>query len=193
MRVPGQPSGSEATRAETRSITLAALHARVVEDILRRSRAGQWLNRRVLAIRTKLEANSNELETRDRAAIPRAVVRDVHGSRISIELAVDGCRVWEQSYLGRDGLLVAGVIAEGAVGCLDEEVADLEGLVGEVGWLPDCEAGWVSVPVVVGLGDVAHVVDLLAGIVVVDVYGLTVDGTLEVITAVLDTPEPVVL
>lgn len=40
----------------------------------------------------------------------------------------------------------------------DEVVADGEFLVGEVAGFPDCEASWVAVPVVVGLGDVPEVV-----------------------------------
>ena len=82
------------------------------------------------------------------------------------------------------------VVVEGGVGRRNEEVADLEGLVGEVRGLPDGEAGWVAVPVVVGLGDVADVVDLLAWVIVVDVFGLAVHCALEVVAAVFDTPEP---
>ena len=118
------------------------------------------------------------------------MVRDVHGARVGVELAINGCGVREQCHLGRDGFLVARVVVEGGVGRRNEEVADLEGLVGEVRGLPDGEAGWVAVPVVVGLGDVADVVDLLAWVVVVDVFSLAVHCALEVVAAFFDTPEP---
>jgi hypothetical protein len=116
------------------------------------------------------------------------MVCDVHGAGISVKLAVNRRRVGKESHLRSDCLLVASIIVEGTVGCWGEKVADLEGLVGEVGWLPDGEAGWVAIPVIVGLGDVADVVNLLAWVVLVDVFGLAIDGTLEVITAVLYTP-----
>jgi hypothetical protein len=48
----------------------------------------------------------------------------------------------------------------------------------------------VAVPVVVGDGDVAHVVDLLAWVILVDIGGLAVDGAFEVVAAVLYAPEP---
>jgi hypothetical protein len=73
---------------------------------------------------------------------------------------------------------------------LDEPVADFEGFVGEVGGLPDSEAGGVAVPGVVGLGDVAHVVEFFARVVLVDVAGLTVYGAFEVVAGIFDTPEP---
>jgi hypothetical protein len=57
--------------------------------------------------------------------------------------------------------------------------------------LPDGEAGWVAIPVVVWFGDVSDVVDLLARVVLVDVLGLTVDSTLEVVTTVLNPPKPI--
>jgi hypothetical protein len=190
LRIPRQPCWPEAPRAKTWSITLAALDLRIVEDILCRSGTRDRVNGRVLPISTKLEVDSDKLEACNRRAVPRAVVRNVHGGRVGIEFTVNGRRVGEESHLRSDGLLVAGVVVESGVGGGDEEVTDLEGLVGEVGGLPDGEAGWVAVPVVVGLGDVADVVDLFAGIVLVDVFGLAVDGALEVVTAVFYTPEP---
>jgi hypothetical protein len=54
--------------------------------------------------------------------------------------------------------------------------------------LPDCEARRVAVPVVVRLGDVTHIVNLLAGVVLVNILGLTVHSALEIITTVLYTP-----
>jgi hypothetical protein len=119
------------------------------------------------------------------------VVGDVHRCGVGVELAVDGRGVREESKFGGDGLLVAGVVAEGTVGGLDEEVADLECLILEIGGLPYSETAWVAVPVVVWRRDVSHVVDLLAGVVMMDVHSLAVDGALEVVAAVLDTPEPV--
>jgi hypothetical protein len=191
LRVPRQPSGPEAPRAKAWSVTLAALNLRVVKDVLSRSGARDRFNRRVLPIIAKLEVHSDELEARNRRAVPRAMVRNVHGGRVGVELAVDRCGVRKESHFGCDGLLVAGVIIEGSVGRGDEEVADLEGFVGEVGGLPDREARRVAVPVVVGLGDVANVVDLFSGVVLVDVFGLAIDGALEVVTAIFNTPEPV--
>jgi hypothetical protein len=191
LRIPCQPRRPEAARTETRPITLAAFNPRIVEDILGCRRAGQWLDRCVLSISTELEAHSDQLETCDRGAVPRTMVRDVHGARVGIELAVDGRRVWEEGELGSNSLLDTGIVVEGVVGCLDEEVTDLESLVGEVGWLPYGEARWIAIPVIIGLGDIAHVVDLLAGVVMVDVLGLTIHSALKVVAAVLDTPEPI--
>jgi hypothetical protein len=111
---------------------LTLLNVRIVEDVFCRSRACQRLNRRVLPVFTELEAHSDELETRDRGAVPRAVVRNVHGARVGIELAVDGRRVREERELGSGSFLFAGIVVESAVGCLHEEVTDIEFLVGEV-------------------------------------------------------------
>lgn len=69
-------------------------------------------------------------------------------------------------------------------------VTDLECLVCEVAGFPDCEAGWVSVPVVVGLCDVSKIVEFFSGVVLVDVLCLSVDCSLEVIATVFNTPEP---
>jgi hypothetical protein len=143
-----------------------------------------------LPISADLEAHGDQLEARDGLAVPGAVVGDIHGGGVGIELAVDGRRVGEESQFGCDSALAAGLVAECTVGCLDEEVADLEGLVAEVGGLPDGKAGRVAVPVVVGDGDVAHVVDLLAWVILVDIGGLAVDGAFEVVAAVLYAPEP---
>jgi hypothetical protein len=191
LRIPRQTRRSEAARAETRSIALTLLHTRVVEDVLSRSSACQWLNRRVLSISTELEAHSHKLEARNGSAVPRAMIRNVHGAGVSIELAVNRCGVREKRELRSNSFLCAGIVVKSGVGCLDEEVADVEFLVGKVGGLPYGEAGGVAVPVVVWLGDVAHVMDLLAWIVLVDVFGLAVDGALEVVAAVFYAPEPV--
>ena len=61
----------------------------------------------------------------------------------------------------------AGVIVHARAWLLDEEVADFECLVGEVTGFPDRKAGWIAVPVFIGFGDVSHIVDLLAGVVLV--------------------------
>jgi hypothetical protein len=50
---------------------------------------------------------------------------------------------------------------------------------------------WVAVPVIIGLGDIANVVNLLARVVLMDVLGLTVDSALEVVTTILYAPEPI--
>jgi hypothetical protein len=191
LRIPRQTRRPEASRTEARSITLTLLNVRIVEDVFGRSRACQRLNGRVLSVLTELEAHSDELETRDRGAVPRAVVRDVHGAGVGIELAVNGRRVREECKLRSGSLLLAGIVVEGAVRGLHEEVADIEFLVGEVRGLPHAEAGWVAVPVVVWLGDVAHVVDLLSWVVLVDVLGLAIDSALEIVATVLYTPEPI--
>jgi hypothetical protein len=117
------------------------------------------------------------------------VISDVHVVVLGVELAVDGRRVREKRHSGLCGFLCACVVVEGAVGSLHEPVTDLEGLVGEVARLPYSEAAWIAVPVVVWLGNVAHVVDLLARVVLMNIFGLAIDGTLEFITAVLDTPQ----
>ena len=57
--------------------------------------------------------------------------------------------------------------------------------------MPDDEAGRVTIPVVVRLGDVSYVVELLGWVVLVDVLGLAVDGALEVVSRVFYAPEPV--
>jgi hypothetical protein len=119
------------------------------------------------------------------------VVRNVHGAGVGVELAVDGRRVREESELGSDRLLNAGIVVEGAVGRWDEEVTDLEGFVGEVGWLPHGEARRVAIPVVIRFGNITHVVNLLAWVVLVNIPGLTVHSALKVVATVLDTPEPI--
>lgn len=159
----------EASGAETWPITRAALNLRVVEDILRSIVAGKWCNRGVVAIIAFLEWHSNQLESRCRAPVPRTVIGNVHVGIVSIELAVDGRGVWHEGELRSSGLLIAGVVAEAAVGCLHKPVSNLEGLVGEVARLPDSEAGRISVPVVIRLGNVTHVVDLFTRVVVMDI------------------------
>jgi hypothetical protein len=117
------------------------------------------------------------------------VVGDVHVAASGIELAVDRGRVRHERYRGLGRLLGTRIVIEGGIGGLHEPVADLEGLVGEVTGLPDGEAARVAVPVVVGFADVAHIMDLLTGIVLVDVFGLAIDSAFEVVTTVLYTPE----
>ena len=114
------------------------------------------------------------------------MVRDEHLGVIRVELAVNGGGVREQGESRLCSFLLAGVVVEGGRGRLDEPVADLELLVGEVAGLPDGEAAGVAVPVVVGLCDVAHEVDFLARVVVVDVFAIA--G--ELVAAVFYTPEP---
>ena len=83
----------------------------------------------------------------------------------------------------------AGVIVHARAWLLDEEVADFECLVGEVTGFPDRKAGWIAVPVFIGFGDVSHIVDLLAGVVLVYVFSVA----LEVVAAVLYAPKPVTI
>ena len=62
----------------------------------------------------------------------------------------------------------------------------MELLVGEVAWLPDGKARWVAVPLVIRLGHITEIVKLLARVVLMYVLAVA----LEVISAVLNTPEP---
>lgn len=188
--IKAQTRRPEASRRVARPITSALGHIRVGHDIDRTSRARERRNRRDIPIRTLRERNLHELEPRRRAAVPRSVVRNIRISIIGVELDIDGRRVREQGELRGRSFRVAGVVGEGRVWRLDEPVSDLEGLVLEDGGVPDGEAGWVAVPVVVWGGDVAHEVQFLARVVLVHVGGLAVDGALEVVAAVLDTPEP---
>jgi hypothetical protein len=52
--------------------------------------------------------------------------------------------------------------------------------------LPDGEASWVAVPIIVGFCNVADEVQLLGRIVLMDVFA----STSEIVAAVLNTPEP---
>jgi hypothetical protein len=192
LRVPRQPSRSEAARAEAWSVALTLLNIRIVEDVFGCSRASQRLNRCVLSIRTKLEAHGHELETCNRRAVPRAMIGNIHGARVSIELAVDRCGVREECKLRSGSFLCAGIVVEGAVWCLHKEVADVEFLVAKVRWLPHGEARRIAIPVIVWLGDVAHVVDLLSRVVLVNILDLAVHSALEVVATVLYTPEPMI-
>lgn len=117
------------------------------------------------------------------------MIGNVHVAAVGIELAVNGRRVWEERHSGASRLLRAGVVIEGTIGGLDEPVTNFEGLIGKVAGLPDGEAGRVAVPVVVGFGNIAHVVDFFPGVILVHVLGLAVDGAFEVVAAVLDTPQ----
>jgi hypothetical protein len=193
LRIPRQPSRSEAARAEAWSVALTLLNIRIVEDIFGCIRASQRLDRCILSVCTELEAHSHKLETCNRRAVPRAMVGDIHSAGFGIELAVDRCGVREECELGSGSFLRAGIVVESAVWCLHEEVADVEFLVAKVRWLPHGEAGRVAIPVVVWLGDVAHVVDLLSRVVLVNIFGLAVDSALEVVATVLYTPEPMIM
>lgn len=105
---------------------------------------------------------------------------------IGIEFTIYGCGVREERHSWLRSFLLAGVVVHGRAGRLHEPVSDVEFLVREVRGLPDGEAGRVAVPVVVGLGDVAHEVDFLARVVVVHVFAVA--G--ELVAAVFDAPEP---
>ena len=81
-----------------------------------------------------------------------------------------GAECGKKGHLRGSGLLVADIITRSVVGSRREPASNLEGLLGEVGRLPDSEAAWVSVPLVIRLGHISHVVDLLARIIVVYMY-----------------------
>lgn len=89
-----------------------------------------------------------------------------------------------ESQRGWRGKALASVVFEGRVWADDEVLSDLQAC--EVACLPDCKAGWVSEPLLVGLGNVADEVELLGRIVLMDIFSAAV----EVITAVLNSPEP---
>lgn len=61
---------------------------------------------------------------------------------------------------GRHRALSASIVVEGTVGSDDELLADLEGLVLDDGRLPDREASWVPVPLVVRLRRIANLNEL---------------------------------
>jgi hypothetical protein len=140
-----------------------------------------------LSIGTLRERNLDQLEARSRLAVPTAVERNVQVGVVGIELEINRRRVWEEGQSGLDGLCIAGIVVHGGGWGLHEPVSDGELLVGEVAGLPDGEARRVSVPLVVGLGDVADEVQFLTRVVLMDVFAVA----LEVVAAVLNAPEPV--
>lgn len=79
---------------------------------------------------------------------------------------------------------MAGGVVECCVWREDEWISNFE--TGEIASLPDGVAGWISVPVVVGFCDVANVIEFLSRVVCVYIFACTI----EIVTAVLDTPEP---
>jgi hypothetical protein len=183
-----QSCRSKAARARRRPITRTLRNVRIGKDILSSAVAGERLDGDDGAVGVLLEVDGDELEACGGGAVPRSVERDEHLGVVGVELAVDRGRVWEQRQRGLGGFLLACVVVHRRAGRLHEPVADLELLVREVAGLPHGETRRVPVPVVVGLGHVAHEVDLLAWVVVVHI--LAVAG--ELVTAVLYTPQPAV-
>jgi len=112
------------------------------------------------------------------------MVRDKHLGAVGIELAVDGCGMREQSERRLGGFLLACVVVQRRAGLLHKPVAYLERFVGEVARLPDGETARVTVPVVVCSTHVAHVVDLLTGVVLVNILAVA----LEIVTTIFDAP-----
>lgn len=182
-----QAGGAETPAARRRPVARALGDVGIREDVLGRRVACERLHGDDGAVCILLEIDSHELEARRRAAVPAAVVRDEHLGVVGVELAVDGGGMREERHGGLGGFLVARVVVHRGAGGLHEPVADFERLVGEVAGLPHGEARRVAVPVVVGHSDVAHVVDLLARVVVVHVFAVA--G--ELVTAVFYAPEPV--
>ena len=92
----------------------------------------------------------------------------------------------------RGRFLDAHRVVNGGIGLDDELITNLELLVGigEDRWLPDGEASWVTIPLVIRLGDVAEQVEFLGWVVDVDVGACGLEGAGKLVTAVLNTPEP---
>jgi hypothetical protein len=156
---------------------------------LRCSRASQRLDGRVVAISTKFELDTDKLEARDGLPVPTAVVRNVHCSAVSVELAINRGRVRLKRYLGRCGSLRTRIVVHAACWVLREPVADFEHFVGKVARFPDGEARWVAIPAVVGLSDIAHIVHLFARVVIVNILSVA----RELVAAIFYAPEPILV
>lgn len=117
--------------------------------------------------------------------------RDPEVLRAGFELAVERRRVRGKDESRRSRLLDARRVIEGAARIRDELVAqDKVGLILELGGVADGEAGWVAVPLIVGLADVAQEVQLLGGIIKVNVSGDSVGGSCEIVGTIFYTPQP---
>lgn len=89
------------------------------------------------------------------------------------------------------GFCSAGIVCVGFVGREHELVTDGEVTVGDGAGLADGVTGWVAVPFSVGDADVAQVVELVGGIVGVDICGYVVGCAGEFVGAVFNSPQPV--
>jgi hypothetical protein len=87
-------------------------------------------------------------------------------------------------------LLNAGAVVEGAVEHHSELIAGGKDVICDQTRLPDGVADRVAVPVVIRYHYVAKVVEFLGRVVLMDIGCHTVHRAAEIVTAVLDAPEP---
>ena len=63
----------------------------------------------------------------------------------------------------------ARIVVEGAVGCLNELIADGEGFISDQARLPDSEASWITIPFIVCDRNVTEIVEFFSWVIIVDV------------------------
>ena len=90
----------------------------------------------------------------------------------------------------RDGLLLASGVVEGGVGGGDKLRTSGRVAIRELISSPDGEAGRVAIPVLVGDGGITKEVELIRRVIVVNIMLDAINGTGELISAVLNTPDP---
>lgn len=81
-------------------------------------------------------------------------------------------------------------VVEGAIRCGNELVTRGKNMICDEARLPNSIADWVAIPVVVWYRYVTEIVEFLSRVVLMDIGRHTVDCAAEIITAVLDAPEP---
>ena len=65
---------------------------------------------------------------------------------------------------------LAAIIVEGCIRGQDELVTNSEALIGNTRGIPDREAGWVAVPLIVSDAHVAEEIEFFSWVVDVDIY-----------------------
>ena len=146
--IPGHTAWSEALGA-------VAILLGIPQDVVVAVPAVRCGDGLVTALGVGREGDDHDLVPRGHLAVPGAVEGHEEVLALRVELGVEGSRVRLDGEAGRSGELGAGGVGEGVVGGREELGADGGLTVGELLAAPDGEAGWVSVPVLVGDGGVA--------------------------------------
>jgi len=86
-------------------------------------------------------------------------------------------------------LCLARGVVERAVRGKNEKISDLELGVRDKTGIPYGKACRISIPFVVRFGRITEIIEFLRRVILVNILGLTIDGPLEIISTVLDTPK----
>lgn len=116
-----------------------------------------------------------------RNAVPATMEGNVHTRIILVEHSIKRCRMSCKGQRRLRALLHACSIGESLVGRQDELITHGKLFIGNILWLPYRIACRISVPLRVFFRWVAEVVDLVGGIISVNIYDLVADSAMDLI------------